>query len=78
LFDNSKSEDFDVFPFRFWNISERSRKNYFKTINIGAEFFHFLMETYFTSETLKNLDIKTIIENLKTLEADCNEILKCT
>ena len=49
IFDNSKSEDFDVFPYRFWNLSERMRKNAasFKIVNIGAEFFQYLMQNYF-------------------------------
>ncbi|CDW79269.1 UNKNOWN [Stylonychia lemnae] len=40
LFDNSKSEEFDVFPLRFWNLFERA-KNDFKALeiqNIGADF----------------------------------------
>ena len=39
IFDNSKSEDFDVFPYRFWNLSERCRKPNFKLLNLGGEFF---------------------------------------
>jgi hypothetical protein len=67
IFDNNKSEDFEVFPLRFWNLAERTKKNYahFKTINIGAEFFQYLMDTYFDYDTLKCLDIRTILDRLK-------------
>jgi hypothetical protein len=74
LFDNSKSEDFDVFPLRFWNLAERNKKSYgqFKTVNLGAEFFQYLMETYFEGgsggDTLKNLDIRSILDRLKQME----------
>ena len=74
IFDNSKSEDFDVYPFRFWNLSDRIRRNErsFKTLNVGAEFFSFLMEHFFEGECLKGLDIRTIIDKLKLLEHECH------
>jgi hypothetical protein len=28
IFDNNKSEDFDVFPLRFWNLAERTKKTH--------------------------------------------------
>jgi hypothetical protein len=67
LFDNSKSEDFDVFPYKFWNLCDRIRKNAhtFKILNLGAEFFSFLMQHYFENDKLKNLDIRTVINKIK-------------
>jgi hypothetical protein len=70
LLDNSKSEDFDVYPYRFWNLGDRVRKNLatFKALNAGAEFFHFMMDHFFDVEKLRSLDIRTIIDQLKLME----------
>jgi hypothetical protein len=50
--------------------------NTFKTVNMGAEFFQHLMDSYFEPECLKNLDIRTIIDKLKQMESDCHDMLK--
>ena len=44
-------------------------------MNIGAEYFQFLMKNYFAHNSMKSLDIKTIIEKLKLIEKDCQAIL---
>ena len=73
LFDNSKSEDFDVFPLRFWNLAERKSNSahaHLKRINLGAEFIQHLLESYFEQEQLKCLDVRTVLDKLKLMEAD--------
>ncbi|TNV82166.1 hypothetical protein FGO68_gene16161 [Halteria grandinella] len=76
LLDNKKSEEFDCFPFRFWNLSDRWRKKqaFIKKQNIGAEFFNFIMQEYFDDSNLKNFDIKTVVEKLKLMEQECYQI----
>ena len=78
LFDNNKSEEFDVFPLRFWNLFDRCKNDYRRVEqqNTGAEYFHFIMSRYFETETLKDLDIRTIIDKIKIMEDECAPMLE--
>ncbi len=66
-----------MFPHRFWDLSERVKRHLpsFKALNQGAEFFQYLMETYFEPGKLKNLDVRSIIDAIKNLESDALGIL---
>lgn len=72
LIDNSKSEEFDVYPYRFWNLCDRVKEDAKKVElqNIGAEYFHFMMNYYFPSFDMENYDVKSVVEILQNIEND--------
>jgi hypothetical protein len=91
LFDNSKSEEFDVFPLRVWSnsdfcfgsdtinaprVNRMAPLEVFKALNIGAEFFAWKMQRLFPIDQMRELDVITVVNKLKVLERDTFEILK--